>query len=90
MGIALWLLCGVAVFTASRAIAPARPDRFLGELLVVTLVSFLAGVVATALDFGGWGELDWRAGAFVILCDAAAVGFRRAVRLAMTRRAAQP
>ena len=52
-------------------------------------VSFLAGLSATALDFGGWGEVDWRAGAFVIFCAFAAIGCSRAIRLTMTRRAAQ-
>jgi len=89
MGIALWLLSGVAVFAASRAIAPARPERFLGELFVVIVVSLLAGLGATAFDFGGWGEVDWRAAAFVILCSFAAIGFSRSVRLVMARRAAQ-
>ena len=89
MGIALWLLCGVAVVAASRAIAAGRPEHFGGELLLAIAVSFLAGLGATSLDFGGWGEVDWRAGAFVILCAAAAIGCSRAIRLAMTRRAAQ-
>jgi hypothetical protein len=88
MGIALWLLCGAAVLAASRAVAPARPDRIAGELFIVLAVSFLAGLLATALDFGGWGELDWRAAAFVILCNFAAIGICRAIRLAVARRAA--
>ena len=89
MGIALWLLCGVAVFAAARAIPAARPERFMAELLVVVVISFLAGLGATSLDFGGWGEVDWRAGAFVILCGFAAIGCSRAIRVAMTRRATE-
>ncbi len=86
----MWLLCGLAVFAASRAVAAARPERFASELLLVVLASFLAGLGASALDFGGWGEVDWRAGAFVILCSFAAIGCSRAIRLAVARRAAQP
>lgn len=89
MGIALWLLCAVAVLASSRAISPARPQRFIGELFVVIAVSFLAGLGATALDFGGWGEVDWRAAVFVILCSFAAIGISRSVRLVVARRAAQ-
>ena len=89
MGIALWLLCGAAVFAVSRAVVPARPERFAGELFVVLVVSFPAGLLATALDFGGWGEVDWRAAVFVILCSFAAIGCSRAIRLAVARRAAQ-
>jgi hypothetical protein len=89
MGIALWLLCGVAVFAASRVIAPGRPARFVTELLLVIIASALSGLAATALDFGGWGELDWRAGAFVILCDFAVIGLSRAIRMTLLRRSAQ-
>ena len=77
------------MFAASRAIAVARPETFAGELLLLVMVSFSAGLGATALDFGGWNEVDWRAGAFVILCGFAAIGCSRAIQLAMTRRAAQ-
>ena len=89
MGVALWLLCGVAVFAASRAIAAGRPVRFVTELLLVLSTSFVAGLAATALDFGGWNELDWRAGAFVILGTFAVIGMARAIRLGAMRRAAQ-
>lgn len=85
----MWLLCGVALFAASRLIPAGRPAPFVTELLLVIVVSLLAGLAATALDFGGWGEVDWRAGTFVLLCDFAALGIGRAIRLARMRRAAQ-
>ena len=84
----MWLLCGAAVFAASRAIAAGRPARVVTELLLVIITSAVAGLAATALDFGGWGELDWRAAAFVILCDFAAIGVSRTVRMTLMRRAA--
>ncbi len=81
MGVALWLLCGVAAFAASRAIRPARPDGYAAELIAALVVAFAAGLAATALDFGGWNEVDWRAGAFALLCAMAAIGAARVVRL---------
>ncbi|HSP13469.1 MAG TPA: hypothetical protein VLV78_01810 [Thermoanaerobaculia bacterium] len=87
MGIALWLLCGAAVFAASRMIRPGRPDGFTGELIAALIVALAAGLGATALDFGGWNEIDWRAGAFVLTCSFAAVGTARVLRL-LTRRVA--
>ena len=54
------------------------------EAIAALVIASLAGVAATALDFGGWNEPDWRAGAFVFLCVAAALGF---VRLAALRAA---
>ena len=89
MGIALWLICGLAVFAASRVIAPARPERLAGELLLLTIISFLAGLGTSVLDFGGWRETDWRAALFVIACAFAALGGSRAIRLVKARRAAQ-
>jgi hypothetical protein len=85
MGVAFWLLCGGAAFAASRAIPSARPDRYGRELLVALVASLLAGLTATALDFGGWGEIDWRAGAFVICCALAGVGCARALQLLAQR-----
>jgi hypothetical protein len=85
VGVALWLLCGVAVFAGSRMIAGARPERFATELTVAILVSVLAGLTATALDFGGWAEVDWRAGLFVICCGFAAVGGMRVIGLIARR-----
>ena len=78
MGVALWLLSGIVAFAASRAIAAARPERYAAELAIVLIVSAVAGAAATALDFGGWGELDWRAGVFAFLCAFAAAGIARA------------
>jgi hypothetical protein len=75
----------VAVFAASRAIPPGRPPRYGGELITALLISFGAGLAATALDFGGWNEIDWRAALFVAACAFAALGCHRAVRLALRR-----
>ncbi len=82
VGVALWLLGGVAVFAGSRAIAPGRPAGLALELVIAILVSFAAGLAASARDFGGWAELDWRAGAFVIVSTFAAIGISRSIHLA--------
>lgn len=79
VGVTLWILCGAAAFAASRAVRLGRPRGFTLELTVAILVAFLAGLAATALDFGGWNEVDWRAGAFVFLSTLAAAGIRRSI-----------
>jgi hypothetical protein len=49
--------------------------------LVSILAGLMLGVAATALDFGGWNEPDWRAGLFVFLGAMAAAGaFRLTIR----------
>ena len=39
------------------------------------------GVAATALDFGGWNELDWRAAVFSALGSLALVGLMRMISM---------
>ena len=53
----------------------------MGELVAAIVIAFLLGVAATALDFGGWRELDWRAGLLAFLGAAAAVGIFRLLTL---------
>ena len=79
VGIALWLLSGVAAFFIARIIPLQRPRRWWPELMVGILVALLFGIVATALDFGGWNELDWRAGAFCAFGSLAVVGIMRVI-----------
>ena len=83
MGIATWLLSGVLAFALGRAIAVARPS-YRSELLLVLIVAFAAGLTATALDFGGWAEPDWRAGLFAFLCAFGATGIFRLSRLVLS------
>lgn len=82
MGVALWFLSGVAAFGAARAIPAGRLPGYASEGVAAAGAAMIAGVAATALDFGGWNELDWRALAFTLLCAFAAAGCVRVVRLA--------
>jgi hypothetical protein len=77
MGIALWFVASIAAFVLAR-MAPWRRRRgWAGELFVSILAGLALGVTATALDFGGWNEPDWRAGLFVLFgALAAAAAFR--------------
>lgn len=79
VGIALWLFCGIGSFLLARVVPFARRNPWVE--LAITLVTALAlGVLATALDFGGWNEPDWRAGLFAFLGSFAAAGAVRAVQ----------
>ena len=81
MGIALWLISSVAAFVLARMLPWRRRSAWFGELLVSVLAGLALGVAATALDFGGWQEPDWRAGLFVFLGALAAAGtFRLTIR----------
>ncbi|HYC58348.1 MAG TPA: hypothetical protein VEK79_02165 [Thermoanaerobaculia bacterium] len=77
MGIALWLVSSAVAFFLAR-ILPARRRRvWLGELSTAIVAALLLGITATALDFGGWNELDWRAGLFTFFGALTAVAVLR-------------
>jgi hypothetical protein len=80
MGIALWLGGGLVAFLAARLIPLRRPGGLWIELIAALVVAGALGLVATALDFGGWREPDWRAGVFAMLGAFAAAGLVRAIR----------
>ncbi|HJQ39528.1 MAG TPA: hypothetical protein VKB93_20485 [Thermoanaerobaculia bacterium] len=79
MGIALWLGCGVVAFFLARLVPFARRRPWV-ELAVTLLAALTLGVAATALDFAGWNELDWRAGLFAFFGSFAAAGAVRTVQ----------
>ena len=77
MGIALWVVSAVVAFLLARMAPWRRRPAWAGELSVSIASGLLFGAVATALDFGGWSEPDWRAGLFVLLGALAAAGLFR-------------
>jgi hypothetical protein len=73
MGIALWVVSSVAAFLLARMAPWRRRHGFTGELSVAILAGLALGIGATALDFGGWNEPDWRAASFVFAGSLAAM-----------------
>jgi uncharacterized membrane protein YeaQ/YmgE (transglycosylase-associated protein family) len=53
---------------------------WLAELIAAVVTALLCGLIASYLDFGGWQELDWRAGLFAFFGAMAAVGALRTLR----------
>ena len=90
MGIALWLACALVVFFAARSVPFGRNARWLIELMISFASAILLGMTATALDFGGWNELDWRAGLFVFFGSAAIVATVRLIPLVRAPIAPRP
>jgi hypothetical protein len=79
LGLLTWLGAGLLAFTAARFLSRHR-QSWARELLVALLVSLCAGVVATALDFGGWAEPDIRAFLFAALIAFAAIATLRILK----------
>ena len=77
VGVALWLGSGALAFLLARLVPYGRGRRWLGELAAAMLTAFILGLVATALDFGGWSEPDPRAALFTVLGSGAILGILR-------------
>lgn len=81
MGLALWTAAGLVAFAIARLLPPARTRAWLLELLAALATALALGFVATARDFGGWKELDWRAGLFAFFGALAVLGVFRLVTI---------
>lgn len=81
MGLGLWIAAGLAAWVVARLIPFARPKFWLVELALSILAAVLLGVAATAGDFGGWREPDWRAGLFAFFGAFAVAGVFRLVTI---------
>ena len=79
----LWIVAGGAAWIIARIIPAGR--RSWGEAIAALVISMIAGAAATAMDFGGWNEPDWRAIAFVFFCAAAAIAVVRLAGLRWAR-----
>jgi hypothetical protein len=80
MGFVSWLGAGVIAAVVSRFIPAGERRSFVAELVVALLLASAAGLAATALDFGGWSELEPRAIAFAALVAFAGIGAMRLSR----------
>ncbi|HUP45301.1 MAG TPA: hypothetical protein VM779_07280 [Thermoanaerobaculia bacterium] len=85
MGIGIWLVAGCGALLLARLARTARAPWWVDALLAVS-AAIAAGLAATALDFGGWREPDWRAGSFAFLAALGALGLFRLIRLLRARR----
>ena len=81
MGVASWFVSGIAAFLIARIAPFSRQTHWKTELVTSIVAALAAGVVATALDFGGWQDLDWRSAAFAFCAALAAAGVVRAVTM---------
>ena len=75
MGLGLWIVAGGAAWILAKFIPHGRTPA--AEAVTALVVANLVGIAATALDFGGWNEPDWRAGLFVFFSVAAALAVVR-------------
>jgi hypothetical protein len=84
MGLVSWIVAGLMAFGIARIIPSGRSHRWVAELLASLTLAILLGGVATALDFGGWNEPEWRAALLAFFGAMAAGGVTRIVILLIT------
>ena len=87
MGLGMWAAAGVLAFGVARFLRSGGAAGWPIELAVAIASAISFGLVATAFDFGGWRELDWRAGAFALAGAGFVLALLRFARLAIAERA---
>ena len=77
----MWIVAGAGAALLARLVDAGRPRLWAAELFVGIAAAVAAGLAATALDFAGLREPDWRAGLFTFFTAFTALGVIRLVRL---------
>jgi uncharacterized membrane protein YeaQ/YmgE (transglycosylase-associated protein family) len=77
----MWIVTGAGAALLARLVDAGRPPGWFLEVVLGIVAACAAGLAATALDFGGWREPDWRAALFTFFTAAAAVGLFRLTRI---------
>lgn len=80
MGTISWIGAGLAAFLLAQIVPHGRHARMWKEALAALVASLTGGMAATALDFGGWRVLEWRAAAFAFFAALAFLGLLRLIR----------
>jgi hypothetical protein len=78
MGIAVWLIAGIGAYFLAR-LMPVPHGRRWPDLLLSIAAALAAGLTATALDFGGWSEPDYRAALFALFLSLLALATKKLV-----------
>jgi uncharacterized membrane protein SirB2 len=81
VGVASWVVLGIAAFLIARIIPFSPQTHWKTELVAAVVAALAAGVAATILDFGGWRDLDWRSAAFAFCVALAVTGVVRVVTM---------
>ena len=81
MGVASWVVLGIAAFLIARIVPFSVQTHWKTELVTAVIAALAAGVAATVLDFGGWQDLDWRSAAFALCVALAVTGIVRAITM---------
>ena len=81
MGVGLWIATGLVAWIIARIIPMGRTKPWSAELALAMIAAVLLGLAATAGDFGGWREVDWRAGLFAFFGSFAVLGVFRLVTI---------
>jgi hypothetical protein len=85
MGAGSWIAAGLAAWCIARIVPAGRTRLWVAELALAVVSASLLGLAATAGDFGGWREPDWRAALFTFFGAFAVLGVFRLVTIFRAR-----
>ena len=77
----MWIVAGVGAALLARVAEAGRTRGWFLEVVAGVVAAIAAGLAATAMDFGGWREPDWRCGLFCFFVALSAVGVMRLARI---------
>ena len=82
----MWAVAGLVAFAIGRILPSGSALTWASEALIAVGAAIGFGLIATAFDFGGWRELEWRAGLFALAGASLILALARAARLAILHR----
>lgn len=80
MGALTWVVASMAAVLLAHWMPIRRRHAAALEAVVAIIAGVICGIGATALDFGGWTEPDWRAALLAFFGAFALVGALRIPR----------
>jgi hypothetical protein len=85
----MWAVGGLVAFAFGRILKSGGALAWPAELAIAVGAAIGFGLIASAFDFGGWRELDWRTGVFALAGASLIIALARAVRLMTRNRGAE-
>jgi uncharacterized membrane protein YeaQ/YmgE (transglycosylase-associated protein family) len=85
MGFLTWLAGGIGAALVARRIRHGKGPAIPGEAATAIASAIVAGILATALDFGGWNEFDLFALLFTFFTALTMIALYRAAKWSIIR-----
>jgi hypothetical protein len=81
-----WAVAGLIAFAIARVLKSGGALTWRAEAGIAVGAAMVFGLIATAFDFGGWRELEWRSALFALAGSSVILALGRAAHLATANR----